>query len=58
MLQSFVIVQEFEGTAHAAQHPQSKDVDLHETEGVDVVLVPFDDLPVFHRGGLDWHEFV
>ena len=27
-------------------------------EDVDVVLVPFDDLPVLHRGRLDRHEIV
>ena len=38
--------------------PKREDVDLHEFEGVDVVLVPFDHLPVDHRGGLDRHEVV
>ena len=43
---------------HAGQHAERQDVDLHELERVDVVLVPFDDLAVGHRGRLDRHEVV
>ena len=38
--------------------PSARHVDLHEAQRVDVVLVPFDDLPVGHRGGLDRHQVV
>ena len=38
--------------------PSARTVDLHEFQGVDVVLVPFDDLAVVHRRRLDRHEFV
>jgi hypothetical protein len=38
--------------------PSAKAVDLHEFQGVDVVLVPFDDLAVGHRRRLDRHQFV
>ena len=50
--------QQIEGAAHAAEHAEAEHIDLHELEGVDVVLVPFDDLPVLHRGRLDRHQFV
>ena len=50
--------QEVESLLHAGQHSQGKDVDLHELEGVDVVLVPFDHLPIDHGGGLDRHQVV
>ena len=50
--------QQVEGAAHAAQHAEAQHVDLHELQRVDVVLVPFDDLPVLHRGRLDRHELV
>jgi hypothetical protein len=50
--------QEVEGLLHAGQHSQGKDVDLHELECVDVVLVPFDHLTVDHCGGLYRHEVV
>ena len=53
-----VLAQEIEGAAHAAEHAEAEHVDLHELEGVDVVLVPFDHLPVLHRGRLDRHEIV
>ena len=38
--------------------PRPEHVDLHELQGVDVVLVPLDHLPVLHRGRLDRHEVV
>ncbi len=53
-----VLLQQLERPPHAAQHAQPQHVDLHELEGVDVVLVPLDDLPVGHGGGLDRHQVV
>jgi hypothetical protein len=50
--------QEVEGLLHAGQHAQGEDIDLHELECIDVILVPFDHLPVDHGGGFDWHEVV
>ena len=50
--------QQIEGAAHAAQHAKAEHIDLHEFQRVDIVLVPFDDLPVFHRGGLDRHQLI
>lgn len=49
---------EHEGLRHAGQHPERQHVDLHEFERLDVVLVPFDHLPVDHCGGFDRHEIV
>jgi hypothetical protein len=50
--------QEIEGALHARQHPQGQAVDLHEAQGIDVVLVPFDDLAVDHRRRFDRRQFV
>ena len=50
--------QQIEPAPHAAQHPQPEDIDLHEPQCVDVVLVPLDHLPVRHAGRLDRHEVV
>ena len=38
--------------------PRPEHIDLHELQRVDIVLVPFDDLPVVHRGRLDRNQFV
>ena len=43
---------------HGRQHAERQAVDLHELQGIDVVLVPFDDLPVRHRRRFDRHQFV
>jgi len=53
-----VFVDEVEGFRHAGQHPERQDIHLHELQCLNVILVPFDDLPVFHRGGFDRHEIV
>jgi hypothetical protein len=50
--------QEIKAALHAGEHPERQDVDLHEFEAVDVVLVPFDDLPIDHAGRLDRHKLV
>src|SRR3546814_6849486 len=47
-----------ERPVHAAEHAEAEHIDLHELEDVDIVLVPFDDLPVFHARGLDRHKIV
>jgi hypothetical protein len=57
-IDALMLGQEVESLLHAGQHAQGKDVDLHELECIDVVLVPFDHLPVDHGGGLDRHEVV
>ena len=50
--------QEIEAALHAGEHAERQAIDLHELQGVDVVLVPLDDLAVLHRGRLDRHQFV
>ncbi len=57
-LHALVLRQQLERPAHAAQHAEPQHIDLHELHDVDVVLVPFDHLPVVHGGGLDRHQFV
>ncbi len=37
---------------------KGENIDLHEAQRVDVVLVPFDHLPAVHRRGLDGDEIV
>ena len=43
---------------HAGQHAKRQHIDLHELQGVDVILVPFDDLAILHRGRLDRHQII
>jgi predicted DsbA family dithiol-disulfide isomerase len=40
--------QEVEGALERRQHAQRQHVDLHQTQGVDVVLVPLDEGAVVH----------
>ena len=53
-----MVGEEIEGAAHAAEHAQAQHIDLHELQRLDIVLVPLDDLPVVHGGGLDGDERV
>ncbi|MNI40546.1 hypothetical protein D3C73_947710 [compost metagenome] len=55
---ALVLAKEIEPPAHAREHPQRQHVDLHELQRVDIVLVPFDHLSVFHRGGFNRDQFV
>ena len=55
---ALLLGEEIEAALHAGEHPQSEDVDLHEFEDVDIVLVPFDDLAVDHARRLDRHQLV
>ena len=55
---ALVLGQKIEAALHAGQHAERQAIDLHEFQRVDVVLVPFDDLAVLHRGRLDRHQFV
>ena len=59
-LPAFALVQfdQIETFADAAQHAQRQHVDLHHPDFVDVVLVPFDEGAVVHRGVADRHIFV
>ena len=57
-LDALVLGEQVEAALHAGQHAEREDVDLHEFQRVDVVLVPFDHLAVLHRGRLDRDELV
>ena len=57
-IDALMLGQKVERLLHAGQHAESEDVDLHEAQRVDVVLVPLDHLPVDHRRGLDRHEVI
>ena len=56
--QAAMRVQQVERTAHAAQHAEAENIDLHEAQIIDVVLVPFDDLAVRHGRRFDRHQLV
>ena len=55
---ALVLGEQIEAALHAGEHAERQAIDLHEFQGVDVVLVPFDDLAVVHRGRLDRHQLV
>ncbi len=40
------------------QHPERQHIDLHDAEFVDVVLVPFDEGALVHRGLADRHRLI
>ena len=46
------------GAADARQHAQRQHIDLHQPQRVDIVLVPFDEGAVGHRGIVDRHGFI
>jgi hypothetical protein len=47
-----------EGLGHAGEHAERQHIDLHELQGLDIVLVPLDCLPILHACRLDRHEIV
>lgn len=53
-----VLADQRECLGHAGQHAERQDVDLHEFQRLDVVLVPFDHLPVGHGRRLDRHQII
>lgn len=53
-----VFGQQIEGAPHAGQHAERQDIDLHEFEDLDIVLVPFDDLAVIDGRRLDRDQFI
>ena len=55
---SLVCCEQVEGAAQTAEHAETENVDLHEVERGDVVLVSFDHGTARHCGRLDRHEFV
>ncbi len=54
----FVARDEIEGLADAGQHAERQHIDLHHPEPVEIVLVPFDEIAVVHRGGADGYDLV
>ena len=51
-------LQQIEPAPQAAQHAERQHVDLHQSERVDVVLVPFDEGAIVHGGIADRHRLV
>ncbi len=45
-----------ERAANRGEHAKGEDVDLHQLQRIDVVLVPLDDAARFHRRVLDRHQ--
>ena len=52
------MLQETEAALQAGQHAERQDVDLEDANRVEVVLVPFDHLALFHRRLDDGDDFV
>ena len=53
-----MVGEQVERPVHAAEHAEPQHIDLHEFQNIDIILVPFDDLPLVHPGGLYRHEIV
>ena len=45
-----------QGAADGREHAQGQDIHLHETDGVEVVLIPLNDAALGHGGILDGHQ--
>ena len=56
--EAVMVVQHCQGLAHAGEHAEREHVDLEDAEGVEVVLVPFDDRASFHGGIRDGDQLV
>ena len=50
--------QKIKRLADAGQHPQREDIHLEKPKRVDVILVPFDDGAILHRGVLDGAKLI
>ena len=44
--------------ADAGEHAEGEHIDLHQPQRVDIVLVPFDEGTIVHRGVADGHDLV
>ena len=55
---SLVLGQQVEAALHAGEHPERQDVDLHEFQDIDIVLVPLDHLAIGHARRLDRRQIV
>jgi hypothetical protein len=47
--------EQVEAALHAGEHTERQAVNFHKAQSVDVVLVPFDDLPILHCSRLNRH---
>jgi len=52
------IPQQVETAPQARHHPKTEHIDLEHFQDIQIVLVPFDHFPLFHRGVLDGNDFV
>ena len=57
-LLAIVLLDQVEALAQAGQHAESQHVDLVDLQGVEIVLVPFDDGPLLHGRVLDRYQLV
>ena len=53
-----MIANKIKPAAQARQHAKAKNIDLENFQDVKIVLVPFDDLPIFHCSVLDRNDFI
>ena len=44
--------QQIEAPAQTGQHAKGQDIDLEQLQRIDVILVPFQHRPTFHRSAL------
>ncbi len=58
LLLAIVLLDQVEALVQAGQHAEAEHVDLVDLQGVEVVLVPFDDSAVVHGRILDRHQLV
>ena len=56
--QAVMHAQKIEAAPQARQHAEPEDIDLQQPELIEIILVPFDDGAVLHRGVLDRHDLV
>ncbi len=52
------LLEKFEGAADAGEHAEGEDIDLQHVERVQIVLVPFDEGAILHRGVHDGDHLV
>ena len=50
-------VNQIKRLANRGQHPQRQAIDFQNSQGIEIVLVPFDDGAIGHGGVFDRHQF-
>ncbi len=58
MIAQTITPHQFISPADAAQHAEREHIDLHQAQRIDVVLIPFDEATIRHRGIMDGHRFI